>query len=154
MALHNSPVELVVAGAVGLVLGAACVLSSPVWVLGALVAGVIVVATFKRPEIALLGILVLTSSVVFESSLPLIPIGFGSLHIPDIILLALLSLIVLRRLAERDLVIIRTPLDWPLLAFFTVAIVATFVAILQASAEVTEARRAIRVVTYIWPSSL
>lgn len=148
MALRDSPLQLVVACVVGLLLGVACVLSSPVWVLGALTAGLIVVAAFERPEIALLGILALTSSIVFESSLPLIPVGFGSLHIPDIILLALLSLIAVRRLAEPDFAIIRTPLDWPLLAFFAVALLATFVAILQGSLDAVTARRAIRTATY------
>jgi len=108
----------------------------------------LVLATLKRPEIALLGILVATSSIVFEDRLPLIPIGIGSLHIPDLFLLALLGLIILRWLVEPDFKIIRTPLDWPLLAFYGVALLATFVAVFQSSVEFHIARREIRTVTY------
>jgi hypothetical protein len=148
MVWRNSPVQLVVAGAVGLALGLACVLFSPVWVLGALAAGAIVVATFKRPEIALLGILALTSSIVFEGSLPLIPIGVGSLHIPDIMLLALLSLIVLRRLVEPGFTIVRTPLDLPLLGFYAVALLSTFAAIFGSSLDFNLGMREMRTLSY------
>ena len=93
---YGLPVRLVVAGGTGLLLSAASLWFSPLWTLGALAMGGLILATFKRPEIALLGILIATSSIVFENRLPLIPIGIGSLHIPDVILLALLGLIALR----------------------------------------------------------
>lgn len=67
---------------------------------GALAGEGLIFATPKRPQIALLGITIATSSVVFEGGLPLIPIGIGSLHIPDGILLALLGLIILRWLND------------------------------------------------------
>jgi O-Antigen ligase len=148
MVWRKSPVQLVVACAVGLVLGLGCVFFSAAWVLGALAAGAIVVATFKRPEIALLGILALTSSIVFETSLPLIPIGVGSLHIPDIMLLALLSLIVVRRLVEPDFAIIHTPLDWPLLCFYAVALLSTLAAIFGSSLDFNLGMREIRTLSY------
>jgi hypothetical protein len=113
-----------------------------------LAGGGLIFAALKRPEIGLLGILVATSSIVFESRLPLIPIGIGSLHIPDVILLTLLGLIILRWLAEPDFKIVRTPLDFPLVAFWSVALLSTFIAILGSSVEVEAARRAIRVVSY------
>lgn len=141
--------HLAVACGVGLLLGAAALWFSPLWTLVALAGGGLMFAILKRPEIALLGILVATSSIVFESRLPLIPIGIvGSLHIPDLFLLALLGLIILRWLVEPDFKIIRTPLDWPLLAFYSVALLATSIAVFQSSVEFHMARRAIRVVTY------
>jgi O-antigen ligase len=140
--------RLVAAGGTGFLLGVASLWLSPLLVLGALAAILLILAVLKRPEIALLGILIATSSIVFENRLPLIPIGIGSLHIPDVILLALLGLITLRWLVEPDFNIIRTPLDWPLLAFYSVALLSTFIAVFQSSVEFHMTRRAVRVVTY------
>lgn len=146
---YDWPSHLVVACGVGLLLGVVSLWFSPLWTLVALAGGGLIFATLKRPEIALLGILIATSSIIFENRLPLIPIGIvGSLHIPDLFLLALFGLIILRWLVEPDFKIIRTPLDWPLLAFYGVALLSTFIAILRSSVEVEEARRAIRVATY------
>lgn len=146
---YNLLSHLAVAGGVGLLLGVASLRFSPLWRLVALAGGGLIFATLKRPEIGLLGILIATSSIIFEDRLPLIPIGIvGSLHIPDAVLLLLFGLIILRWLAEPDFKIIRTPLDWPLLAFYGVALLATFIAVFQSSVEFHVARRAIRVVTY------
>ena len=106
------------------------------------------VATLKRPEIALLGILIATSSIVFEEQLPLLSVGGISLHIPDLLLLGSLGLIAVRWLVEPEFRIVRTPLDWPLLIFYGVTLLSTFIAIYQSSVEVEEARRAIRVLSY------
>jgi hypothetical protein len=133
---------------VGLLLGIACLRFPPLWVLVALAGGGFALITLKRPEIGLLGILVATSSVVFEDRLPLIPIGIGSLQISDVVLLSLFGLIMLRWLAEPDFKIVRTPLDFPLLAFYGVCLLSTLMAILQSSVEFNIGFRAIRVVTY------
>lgn len=132
----------------GLLLAIACLRFSPLLVLGALIAALFIVATLKRPEIGLLGILIATSSIVFEEQLPLISVGSVSLHIPDLLLLSLLGLIVLRRLVEPEFRIVWTALDWPLLIFYGVTLVSTFIAILQSSLEVQEALRATRVLSY------
>jgi hypothetical protein len=145
---YNLLSQLAVAGGTGLLLGVASLWFSPLWTLVALAGGGLIFATLKRPEIALLGILIATSSIVFEDRLPLIPIGVGSLHIPDVFLLASLGLIILRWLVEPDFKIIRTPLDWPLLGFYGVTLLSTFIAILRSSVGVQTGIRAIRVVTY------
>jgi hypothetical protein len=145
---HSLPLQLVVAGVTGLLWGVISLRFSPLWTFIALSGGGLILATLKRPEIALLGILVCTSSVVFESALPLVPIGVGSLHVPDLLLLALFGLIVLRWLVEPDFKIIRTPLDWPLLCFYGVSLLSTCIAVYQSSLEFDIARREIRVATY------
>lgn len=134
---------------VGLILGAVALFLPPLWVVGIMAGGVFAFAMIKRPEIGLLGILVATSSIVFEDSLPLLPLGpVGSLHISDLILLALLGLIVFRWLTEQDFKLAHTPLDLPLLAFYVLTLLATSKAVLQSSVELYMARRAIRVMTY------
>jgi O-antigen ligase len=131
-----------------LLLGVASLWLSPLLVLGGVVAVFLALAMLKRPEIALLGILIATSSILSEDRLPVISIGIGSLHMPDILLVASLGLIVLRWLAEPDFKIMRTPLDWPLLAFYGMTLLSTFVGVLRSSVEIRAAIRAIRIVTY------
>lgn len=145
----NSSLFCIIVGfGFGLLLGIASLRFSPLLALGMLLGAVFVYAILKRPEVGLLCILVMTSSIVFENDLPLIPIGGGSLNIPDVFLLALLGLIFLRWLLEPSFKIVRTPLDWPLLVFYGVMLLSTFIAIGQSSLGVVEARRGIRVMSY------
>ena len=145
----NDLLSLIIVGCMGLSLGISCILFSPLFVVGAVVlATFILYATLKSLEITLLGILIVTSSIVFEERLPLISIGSISFHIPDILLLGSLGLIALRLLVDPKFRIVRTPLDWPLLTFYGVTLLSTSIAILQSSVEVKEALRATRVFTY------
>lgn len=145
---NDLPFQIIVGCSFGLLLAIAFLWFSPLLVLAALVAIVFIYATLKRPEIGLLGILIATSSIVFEEQLPLFSAGGISLHIPDLLLLSLLGLIVLRWLVEPEFKIVPTPLDWPLLIFYGVTLFSTFIAIYQSSVEVEAARRAIRVLSY------
>jgi O-antigen ligase len=139
----------IILGCMGLILGIACIWFSPLLVLGAVVAATFIIyATLKRIEITLFGILIATSSIVFEERLPLFSVGSISLHIPDILLLGSLGLIAARWLVVPEFRIVRTPLDRPLLIFYGVTLLSTFIAILQSSVEVKEALRATRVLTY------
>ena len=145
---NNLLFQIIVGISCGVLLGVAFLRFSPFLVLGALAAVVFLYAIVKRPEIGLLGILVTTSSIVFEDQLPLLSVGGISLNIPDIVLLLLLGLIVLRWLAEPEFKIVHTPLDWPLLIFYAVTLLSTFIALNQSSVDVVDARRAIRTLSY------
>lgn len=146
--LHSIPFQITTAVFVGLLLGVGCLWFSPIWMLIGLACLVFGILALKRPEIALLGILVATSSIVYEDQLPTIPIGIGSLHLPDLILLFLLGLICLRWLVEPGFKIVRTPLDWPLLIFFGIMLLWTFIALFQSSVGFEPARRGIRILSY------
>ena len=140
--------QIIVACSFGLLLAIASLWFSPLLVLATLTAPVFIYATLKRPEIALLGILIATSSIVFEEQLPLLSVGSISLHVPDLLLLGSLGLIAIRWLVEPEFRIVRTPLDWPLLIFYGVTLLSTFIAILQSSVEVQLALRETRVLSY------
>jgi O-antigen ligase len=140
--------QAAVAGLVGLVLGAACLLISPQWTLLGIIGLIVVVAMLKRAEIGVLGILVYTASFIQEEQWPLVPIGVGSLHLSDLVLLSLLGIIVLRRLLEPDFKLARTPLDGPLLAFWAIAALATFLGVAHGTVETTNALRGIRFISY------
>ena len=142
-----SSAQLVAAGGAGLLLGLACLRLSPLSVLGALTAILLVLTTLKRPEVALLGLVALTSSLVAEQDNPPIPIGFGTLYISDAILLSLFGLFIIRWMVEPQFRIVRTPLDLPLLAFYGVAVLSTLIAILQGSLPFHQSLEELRIVT-------
>lgn len=145
---NGSLFRTIVGSCFGLLLGIAFLRFSPLLVLGALAAVLYIYFTLKRPEFAILGILIATSSIVFENQLPLIPMGGASLIFPDILLLGSLGLVILRWLVEPEFKIVRTPLDLPLLVFYGVTLLSTFIAINQSSVDVVDARRWIRVISY------
>jgi VanZ family protein len=141
--------QYMTACAAGLVLGAVFVWFGGLWALIALLVVGFGIVVLCRPEIGLLGILVATSSIVPESELPILSLGgIGSLHIPDIVLLSLLVLILVRSLVEPRFKIVHTPLDLPLLSFYAIAMVFSLYAVSQGSVNVEDARRAIRTITY------
>jgi O-antigen ligase len=140
--------QRIAACGLGLVLGIVFVKYSPLIALGIIAAVFSLYVISKKPEIALLGILIATSSIVFEEKMPLIFVGGISFHIPDILLLGSLGLIAIRRLVVPEFKIVRTPLDWPLLIFLGVTLLSTLVAISHSAVDIVDARRGIRVLSY------
>ena len=150
---HDLPPRKVATGVrvsagLGMTIGILAIWVSPFWALVALVLVGFGILALQRAEYTLMGILIATSSVIYEESLPMISTPIGSLHIADVLLLASLGLIIIRRLVQPDFEIVRTPLDLPLLSFYAVALFSTFVALVGSSVQIEEPRRAIRVVTY------
>jgi hypothetical protein len=140
--------EIAASVAAGLLLAVACVKLSPLLVLCGMAAVLFSVVMLKRPEFGLLGILVATSSIIFENQLPQLSAGGISLHIPDLLLLGLLGLIVIRLLVEPEFRPIRTRLDWPIVIFFGITLVATLIGVAHSSVGAMEARRMIRCMAY------
>jgi hypothetical protein len=101
----------------------------------------------KRPELALVGILVLTSSILFEDQMPRISFGV-SFHLSDLLLFGMLGVILVRLVVEKDFRLVRTPLDTPLWLFIGITILSTLIAVFQSSVEAELARRSIRVFSY------
>ncbi len=116
-------------------------------VYGILITLLFVLATYKRSELALLGILITTSSILFEDQLPVLSVGI-SLHIPDFLLVGALGLILIRRFVEPDFKLMRTSLDKPLLLFICITLLSTFIALYHSSVDGYEARRWVRILLY------
>jgi hypothetical protein len=144
--LRSLPSQLVAAGASGLLLSVIALRFSPLLVLGALAAIFLTFVILKRPEIGLLGILINSSTLVVEGR-PRIPI-INKFYLVDLILLILLGIIILRWLVERNFKIVRTPLDWPLMGFFGVALLSTFIAVFNSSVTFSMAVAETRYIAY------
>jgi O-antigen ligase len=107
------------------------------------------IATIERPELGILGMLAVTSTIIYEKDLPLVPLPVMGLHlhVSDLIVVGLLGLVVLRWLTEGDFEIVGTPLNGPLLVFYVVALIATALSFVQATV-IDFAFREVWVVTY------
>lgn len=82
-----------------------------------------------RPEIGVLAIVFLISSIFYSNELPVIRIGFGSIHIADAFLLTLLFMIPLNLIVDRSSTLIKTPLDKPLLLFYLAVLLSAFISL-------------------------
>ena len=144
---NTTPFQVLLGIFAGLILGAALNWFSPIYILGGLVLVFLLYAILKRPEVALLGILVATSSIVYEDQLPRISFGI-SLHISDILLLTLFGIVFIRWLVEPNFRIVRTPMDLPLLIFFGATLLPTAIALYQSTVDAETVRRAFRIFSY------
>jgi O-antigen ligase len=99
------------------------------------------------PGLALLGILIITSTIGFEHRLPVLSLGIN-LQIPDILLLGLLGWVAVQWLFVPGFRLVRTRLDLPMLIFYTVTLLSTLIAIVESSVDVNLAIQGFRVFSY------
>ena len=140
--------QLIVVCGIGLLLGMAIVWIPLTFLLIGIAGIVFVIIAWLWPEIAILGILVLTSTVFDMNVLPSISIGFGHILIPDILLFVFIGIIFLRILL-RSSSFIHTPLDIPLLAFYVTALIATAAGIFNSRMTFNESLGEVRLVNFL-----
>jgi len=107
----------------------------------------LLVSLFK-PEIGVLAIVIIISSIIFEAALPLIPIPFGSFHATDMLLLFLLIMIPFKLFTDRNFRLSTTPLDKSLLLFYLAAIISACIAIIYFKLDFNIVIRKLRPLTY------
>lgn len=83
----------------------------------------------RRPEIGILAIVILLSTIIFEDALPFIPIGMGRIRFTDALLASLLFMIPLNLAIDREFHLLKTPLDTPLLLFYLLVVIQACLAI-------------------------
>jgi O-antigen ligase len=128
---NSKQIYNIIALGTGILLGVASILFAPLNVLIGLAALGFLFVLIRRPEIGLLGYLVITATLINGSDLPRISLGVGRLLITDVVLLILLGQIIVQAFLYRDYIIVHTPLDFPLLAFVGIALFSTGIAIIQ-----------------------
>jgi hypothetical protein len=109
----------------GLVLGTASLVLSPVWVLAGLLAGSLMLLVFKKPELAILGYLVLTSTVIPQNGLPRASFGLGRLMLTDLIIFALFAYIIVQSLVYSNRKIRLSPLGILFILFYLAGLLST-----------------------------
>jgi hypothetical protein len=138
------PYQLGLACLLGALVGAAVLWLPPTLAVALVIAPILVVAFVKRPELGILGILIVTSTLIGERQTPRIP----GLYVTDILLLALFGLAAVRWFVERDFQLVRSPLSFPLLAFFSLTLLSTLIALYQGTVLRESAVTELRYVTY------
>ena len=109
--------QLIIAGILGAILGLMFLFLPPLTVALLTSVAFLAVLAIKKPELALLGLLVIISSLFPDTAFPRINLIAFNLYITDILIAVFLLLIILRWLVDRNYPLIRTPLDVPFLAF-------------------------------------
>ena len=123
--------QLVLAIFVGALVGMTIAYATPAITIFALLSIVMVFLVIRRPEIGVLGVIILTATLFDWSANIGISIGIGHIYLTDIILLALLSVIAVKALMQPGFMIVRTPLDIVLLLFVGVAFLSTAISIFK-----------------------
>jgi hypothetical protein len=143
-------IQLVVVLGIGVFLGLASVGLPPFLIIMAIGGVVYLMIAWSRSEIAILLILLLTSTAFdpfVDGILPSISIGIGHLYIPDVLLAVLVGIIFLRGTVESKSFFTRTPLDVPLLVFYAIAIFSTAVAVFNSTVSFNQALGEFRVIS-------
>jgi len=125
------PLQVIVICGIGALLGLLTVWSPTYFLLIGLGAIIYLIVIWRWPEFALLGLLVLLATIFDENTLPSIPIGIGHLIISDFLLFIPIAILLLRVWGNPSISFNRTPLDFPLLAFYGIAVFSTILAIVN-----------------------
>jgi hypothetical protein len=141
--------ELLLAVLIGCLIGVAMNFVSPRIIIALLVVVIMLQWVVKRPEFTLLAMIFFYSTIVgTDDTLPLIPIGIGSLNPMDLLLGGFLLTIVLRRIIEPNFhVRISLPAAGVVL-FFIFAIVSTVVGVMTGTTVLERATTEIRYIGY------
>jgi hypothetical protein len=139
--------QMIVVYGVGLILGVISIWLPPYFLLIGVAGVIYLVVAWSWPEIALLGILLFASTVFDIYAYPSIPIGVGNLIISDILIFVLIGIIFLRVIV-RTSTFVHTPLDLPLLAFYSAAILATAVGIYKSRVTFNQSLGEVRVINF------
>lgn len=121
---------------------------SPIQIVSLTVGSFLLFISVRKPEIGIFVIIVIIASIIFESSLPLLPIPGGSFHVTDIFLLFFLLMIPFKLLTDRNFQFRRTPLDLPLLIFYVAALISAGISMFIQGLAFSTVMRSFRDVTY------
>ena len=133
---------------VGILLGAASLAFGPIPVLMGLIGVLVVCLAFMAPEIVVLIMLAFVLELIPAQLNPSISLFVGHFFVTDLLLVMLLSIVLVRLLAEKTFHRVRTPLDIPLLLFCGAAIVGVITAVRNHGVKFSDTTPEARVFLY------
>lgn len=131
-----------------LALGVVIIVSSSFLVVLIPIGAFVLYISAKKPELGILAIIAIIASIIFAQDLPLLPVPGGSLHIPDVILLFLLSRILIKAFTDGNFKYLTTPLDYPIFLFILAAFISAGISILQYGLDSASVIRSLRPIIY------
>jgi len=132
----------------GIILGRVILTFSLPIAIGIVIGIVIIIAITFKPEIGLIGLVIVTTTIMSVSYLPTFHFSFGGFYITDLIIIFLLSLVIFKTLHYKDLALVRTRIDIPILLLFVAAIISIYTAITKFGVAQDIAIRSIRWMVY------
>ena len=120
--------QLLIASAAGVLLGVISSYLPPLWVILLVVAFAILLVVIRRPEIAVLGVLIFLTTLLPDRYIPVVNVGPGRLYITEPIIIGLFIYIFVRWLVKHQ-PLVSTPLDIPILCFYGWALITTIVGV-------------------------
>lgn len=118
------------------------------YILGVSAAVLFIVAAISKSVVSILAFVVILSSIIFEEALPILSMGIGSFHLTDIFLLSLIFLIFFVFITDKYFTFVVTPLDKPLLLFYSAAVISVFISLQYFNTDFNMVMRSFRYVTY------
>lgn len=144
----DTPIQVVLAGLVGIGLGGLVVFLEQSWLLLVIGAIIFVMITIRRPVWGILAVLLVLTTVIPESRIPLINVGPLRVLVSDLVVVFLFALIVLRMMLVPGVTWQRTALDLPLLGFLIVAVGTTVWSLMNGRVMFQFAIPEIRIIFY------
>ena len=143
----ETPMQVATALLLGVVLGLAA-WAFPNKIMIGLGGIIIMLIALKRPEFAVLGVIILLATIVPENRIPIVNVGPGRLYITEPLIILLIVVIFLRWLSNPAVKLKNTPVDVPLIVFYLWALISTLLAVAQSSVEISDAIPEIRNLSY------
>lgn len=140
------PLQVIAICGVGVLLGLLSVWLPIYFLIIGLGAIIYFLIVWLWPEFALLGLLLLLATIFDENKLPSLPVGIGHLIVSDFLLFIPIAVLLLRIWVEPGFSLNHTPLDFPLLAFYGVAIFSTVLAIVHGTVTFNQSLGELRAV--------
>jgi len=136
--LRKPPAELFAAGILGLLLGLVSLWISPLLALAVLLGITSAIVLLKRPELGIIGFIVLTSTIFSFKNIPAFHMGIGTVYLSDLLIFAFLAITLIHLFSDRGAKIIHSPLTLPLLLFIGIALFSTILGILRSNLTVQQ----------------
>jgi len=145
---HQAIQQMTVGALLGILLGAMCLFLDPRLVAVSVVGIIGAIALFRYPEAGILAIVLFLSSVLSESSMPVINIGQLGLYITDAIAIWLFVILIIRLLLDPSYKLQLNAVALPLLLFIGWVVISAVVHLIQNDLVLGNAIYEIRIISY------
>jgi O-antigen ligase len=144
----NTVFKYVVLVLLGVIIGLLTLTMQLTYVVAIIGAMAIVMCSLYKPEIVIIIIVILISSIIDIEKLPLISFGLGSLHISDLLLLVLMAVAFAKNISDKNVPVRKTILNKALVGFCLLAMFSAYNSIANFGVDMNIVIRILRPVGY------
>ncbi len=141
-------IQVIIAALFGILLGGMSFILPPLTTVFLIIGIPVCLVAIQRPEVGVLAILIMLCTIIPDDSVPRINIAVGKLYLSDAVLFALILLIFIRLVTDREYRLAHNPLGIPIFLFWFWAMLTTVIALLQHTVTAPFAIPEMRTVLY------